>query len=291
MQHLHEALGTQTEARYDLVAGVPFALPDSSVQRLAEAAHDARNMVTALGLYCELLEEPGVLTAEFRHYGGELRLLVATSRRLVDKLMAMNRAREPEPESPLPVQVARWEQAMRRTQRSGADRRLLPDTLIGDLALELESSRNLLCALAGPGIELSLNIAGGALPVRLSSEDLTRILVNLMKNAVEAMPTGGRLQLNLREAPAAPGENPRVLLTVEDNGPGIVPEMLEQVFEPGYSTRSKPLPGQRSWTSDHLGLGLSITRSLVEAAGGRIHAASRDPVGACFQMELPVRAG
>lgn len=180
---------------------------------------------------------------------------------------------------------------MRAAQRSGADRELLSGALIGDLALELESNRNLLGALAGPGIELSLNITGGALPVRLSSEDLTRILVNLMKNAVEAMPGGGRLQLSLRETPAGPGENPRVLLTIEDNGPGIVPELLEQVFEPGYSTRSKPVPGQRSWTGDHLGLGLSITRSIVEAAGGRIHAASRDPAGACFQMELPVRAG
>ena len=43
------------------------------------------------------------------------------------------------------------------------------------------------------------------------------------------------------------------------------------------------------WPLAHRGLGLSITRSIVEGAGGMIHAANRDPVGACFQIELPVQ--
>ena len=49
-------------------------------------------MVTALGLYCDLLEEPGVLAPPFRHYGGELRLVAAASRRLVEKLVALENA-------------------------------------------------------------------------------------------------------------------------------------------------------------------------------------------------------
>ena len=47
-------------------------------------------MVTALDLYCDLLQEPGVLAAPFAHYGGELRLVAAASRRLVDKLVSVN---------------------------------------------------------------------------------------------------------------------------------------------------------------------------------------------------------
>jgi hypothetical protein len=47
-------------------------------------------MVTALGLYCDLLEEPGVLAAPFTHYGNELRLVAAASRRLVEKLVALD---------------------------------------------------------------------------------------------------------------------------------------------------------------------------------------------------------
>src|SRR5579864_5445173 len=58
-------------------------------ESVAEVAHDARNMVTALGLYCDLLEEPGVLANPFAHYGSELRLVAAASRRLVEKLVAL----------------------------------------------------------------------------------------------------------------------------------------------------------------------------------------------------------
>ena len=55
-------------------------------ETVAEIAHDARNMVTALDLYCDLLQQPGVLAEPFLHYGGELRLVAAASRRLVEKL-------------------------------------------------------------------------------------------------------------------------------------------------------------------------------------------------------------
>ena len=62
----------------------------SDGESLAEVAHDARNMVTALGIYCDLLEEPGVLATPYMHYGHELRLVAAASRRLVEKLVALD---------------------------------------------------------------------------------------------------------------------------------------------------------------------------------------------------------
>src|ERR1035441_61981 len=63
-------------------------------ENLAELAHDVRNMVTALVLYCDLLEEPGVLTSSFRHYGSELRLVASASRRLVEKQIGRASCRE-----------------------------------------------------------------------------------------------------------------------------------------------------------------------------------------------------
>ena len=54
-------------------------------ENIGELAHEARNMMTALSLYCDLLEEPGVLAPSHRHYGGELRLLADASRQLVEK--------------------------------------------------------------------------------------------------------------------------------------------------------------------------------------------------------------
>src|ERR1019366_1348355 len=68
----------------------------SRSENLEEVAHDARNMVTALGLYCDLLQEPGVLAIPYAHYGNELRLVAAASRRLVEKLVALDTRADPE---------------------------------------------------------------------------------------------------------------------------------------------------------------------------------------------------
>lgn len=287
MQRMNERAATGLDREYGN-GGALLRWSSGSARHLAEVAHDARNMVTALGLYCELLEEPGVLSPAFLHYGGELRLLASASRNLVDKLMALHAEPGEMNSSSTPGQsVGVWEGAL-QGRIPTASFEPLSGTLIQDLAFEIETNRNLLNALAGTGIDMTMEIAGGHLPVGISSEDLTRILVNLVRNAVEAMPGGGRLHLTLRELPIGPGSDPMLVLSVEDNGPGVSPDILETIFEPGFTTRGKS-PTGRGWHGDHLGLGLSITRSIVEAAGGRIRAARRDPAGACFQIELPVR--
>ncbi len=258
-------------------------------ESLAEVAHDARNMVTALGLYCDLLEEPGVLNAPFLHYANELRLVATASRRLVEKLLALDLRLEPAAEGFNPVRITAEPLAAGRLERA---RRWdpMPAQPIDNLAGEVQVNRNLLAALAGPSISLTLDIEGGALPVRLTGEDLTRILVNLVKNAAEAMPEGGRIQVGLHElAPASGAPTQSLSLTVEDNGPGIARRALEKIFDSGYSTRSNGAARQGGWPASHRGLGLSITRSIVEAAGGRIDAANRAPSGARFAIELPVR--
>ena len=81
-------------------------------ETVAEVAHDARNMVTALGLYCDLLEEPGVLANPFAHYGSELRLVAAASRRLVEKLVAIDTDQD--------VVTSRQAHTKRRRSRSQA---------------------------------------------------------------------------------------------------------------------------------------------------------------------------
>jgi K+-sensing histidine kinase KdpD len=79
-------------------------------------------------------------------------------------------------------------------------------------------------------------------------------------------------------------------LTVEDNGPGIPNKALEEIFDSGYTTRAGNELRHDGWPASHRGLGLSITRSIVEAAGGGIHAANRAPSGARFEIGLPVRS-
>jgi signal transduction histidine kinase len=79
-------------------------------------------------------------------------------------------------------------------------------------------------------------------------------------------------------------------LAVEDNGPGIPEDALETIFTSGYTTRGG---GERDsgWPLRHRGLGLAITRSIVEAAGGRIRALNREQSGVRFEIELPLRKG
>ena len=304
-------------------------------QSLSEVAHDARNMVTALALYCDLLEEPGVLGRGYAHYAQELRLVAAASRRLVEKLVALDTNTVPDgvlksllqanagrraalagaeglssaaatktaPQSSASAENGSWEgseSGASANQASTEDRNrhwdLLPALPVSNLAAELLANRNLLAALAGPAMALTLETDGGAQAVRLTGEDLTRLLVNLVKNASEAMsqaPTqapaqGRRIHIGLSEIETAKGAAPCLALTVADNGPGIPEEALEQIFTSGYTSRAREAAAG-GWPQTRRGLGLAIVRSIVEGAGGRITARNRPQGGACFTLELPVR--
>ncbi len=90
------ATGMAERKRVEAVAETLAAIHNHG-ESLGELAHDARNMVTALSLYCDLLEEPGVLAASHRHYGSELRLLADASRRLVEKLSLLDHREDEEP--------------------------------------------------------------------------------------------------------------------------------------------------------------------------------------------------
>jgi signal transduction histidine kinase len=275
-----------TLAQVPPIAVNPMGFRPNSTEResLAEIAHEARNMLAALGVCCDLLSAPGVLTGKNAHLSGDLKIVVAASRHLVEKLCALKEA------SFLSGHNIPAELASSATWGSISKKDVyweeLPPMPINDLAAELESNKSLLAALAGPAITVTVEARGGALPVHLNSEDLTRILVNLVKNSVEAMPQGGRILLSLREASTEPGQASAVILNVEDNGNGIPVAAQEKVFEPGYTTHSTT---DANTKTAHRGQGLSITRSIIQSAGGAIRAANRDPVGACFQIELPVR--
>ena len=316
------ATGLETIERKRVVAVVEtLANLHSRGETLAEVAHDARNMVTALGLYCDLLEEPGVLAAPFSHYGSELRLVASASRRLVEKLVTLDSNSTPtsllpgtDPSrlelAPLPRPTAGpdWLESTAmdsskadralltraRADRSRQERAnrwdLMPAEPVANLASELLANRNLLAALVGPAIALTVDVEGGARPVRMTGEDLTRILVNLVKNAAEAMPSGGRIQLGLRERHAAAGTAQSMSLTIEDSGPGIPKPALDKIFDSGFTTHTGDEAVNGGWQGGHRGLGLAITRSIVEAAGGRVSAANRARKGARIEIELPVRA-
>jgi signal transduction histidine kinase len=247
---------------------------------LAGIAHDACNMMTALGLYCELLDEPGVLRPAHRHYVNELRMVAASGRKLVEKLTGLRAI----------------EFGLSSGEKFSSVRPDLAVDVIHDLASELMANRNLLAAMAGPSISLEILPNSCHLPVRLSPENLTRILVNLIKNACEAMLGGGRIEITL-DAVVSFSNRVRavcpsgVLLTVNDTGAGIPSENLDMIFESGYTTKVESHKTTNdSWPSPHRGLGLAIVRSLVEEAGGTVNVESSIGKGTCFVIELPTVA-
>jgi signal transduction histidine kinase len=259
-------------------------------ESLAQVAHDARNMVTALNLYCDLLQEPGVLTPPFSHYGNELKLVAATSRVLVEKLAALNATSISVQDTALNDSKGQAFPTVMQSVWQHTDKwRFAPAVPIDNLAADVLANRNLLAMLAGSTVGITIDVEGGAMPVRLTGENLTRILVNLVKNAVEAMSSVGRVHISLREGADDPGLASWLTLNVEDNGPGFPDRILPDIFELSEKLRTSLCTPRNDWHVRQRGLGLSITRSLVEAAGGRMSAANRDPVGACIQIELPVR--
>ncbi len=299
-----QAIGTKAVAERRRVEAVveTLAAIHNHGESLVELAHDARNMVTALSLYCDLLEEPGVLPAAHRHYGSELRLVAEASRSLVEKLAHLDEREEPacRPPSECSLQGRLFPETQ-RAERSGLRSTgqgaivlkpmhdLLDDLLIADVREEVLASRNVLAAIAGPAIALTVEADGGAWPIQMMSEDLIRVLVNLVKNAAEGIARAGTIRLALTDRKVASGEASAVVLAVEDTGAGIPEELLDRVFEPGYTTRATG-PSGAGWASGgRRGLGLAITRGIVEAAGGTIHAGSRPGGGARFVIELPVR--
>lgn len=114
---------------------------------------------------------------------------------------------------------------------------------------------------------------GAAHGVAVNRHELQQVLVNLLVNAIHAMQGGGGT-LRLSTADAEDGR--AVRLGVADSGPGLSPELMDQLFRP-FVTR-KP---------DGTGLGLWISRGIVERYGGRLEAANGAQGGACFTVTLP----
>ena len=247
--------------------------------------HDARNLISALDLYCDLLASPGVLAPGFGHYAEDLRRVAGSGARLIEALTgSRNRAASRHPYAPHLLTIDHV--PLRRRSRPG----------IQDLASELKALEAPLRALAGPEVRLEIECAPCAGRLALNSHDLLRILFNLVANAVEAM---AAMPAELRRSPflritaqrggaasflAHPDwpDSETVVLSVRDNGPGIPANHLPYIFDAGFSTRPE------NHDEEAHGLGLSIVSQLVTAAGGAVRAVSPPGLGARFDIELPI---
>jgi predicted ATPase/signal transduction histidine kinase len=127
------------------------------------------------------------------------------------------------------------------------------------------------------GVRLHADFGDGLPAVSGDRVQLQQVILNLILNGIDAMSgmSEGVRELFISTAEAEPGS---VLVAVRDTGPGLSPAAIEHLFEPFHTTKSTGL-----------GLGLSISRSIVEAHGGRLWASANEPRGAIFQFTVPAQ--
>ena len=123
------------------------------------------------------------------------------------------------------------------------------------------------------GVAASFEIDPEATPILVDRVQIQQVLINLIRNAVEAMEGSPLRTLAVRARLIDPLW---VAISVEDSGPGVAPAIMEQLFQAFVSTKGSGM-----------GLGLSICRTIVEAHGGRIRAGKSDLGGAQFEVMLP----
>jgi signal transduction histidine kinase len=123
-------------------------------------------------------------------------------------------------------------------------------------------------------VEISTQLDPDLPPVLVNPQQIGQVLTNLVANAYQAMPDGGNLNIS-----AATQKN-EVVISVNDTGVGIPPENIDKLFEPLFTTKAKGI-----------GLGLAVSRNLLEANGGRIEVESEEGEGSTFTILLPVEGG
>ncbi|HWP42387.1 MAG TPA: ATP-binding protein [Blastocatellia bacterium] len=125
------------------------------------------------------------------------------------------------------------------------------------------------------GINVVLASPGDVPPALGDRAQLIQVLLNLIKNAREAMCEGGNLFVRIEKEVSQDGL-PQIVITVDDTGPGISHDAIERIFDFFYTTKD-----------DGTGLGLAISRQIVEGHGGEITAHNIDGGGASFAVKLP----
>jgi len=129
------------------------------------------------------------------------------------------------------------------------------------------------------GVEIDRHLAAFLPLLSVSPDRLRQILINLLRNAEDAIGGGGRITIRTRlEAPAGELENDQVVVEVEDNGCGIPRESLGRVFDPFFTTKKS---GQGT------GLGLSVTYGIIRSYGGTIDLDSEPGRGTRVSVRLP----
>ncbi|MXQ06912.1 response regulator [Alphaproteobacteria bacterium GH1-50] len=219
-------------------------------------AHDFNNLLTAISGHCDLLllrqDENSADYADLMQISQNANRAAS----LVGQLLAFSRKQTMKPQ-------------------------------ILDLAETMADLTHLLNRLVGEKITLDLDVQSPNKVIRTDRRQFEQVVMNLVVNARDAMPNGGRVGIAVREETLdSPLERDRaevprgdyLVVTVADEGIGIDPDSLQKIFEPFFTTKK---------TGEGTGLGLSMAYGIVKQSGGFIFAESTAGRGTCFTLYFP----
>jgi hypothetical protein len=218
-----------------------------AIGRLAGGiAHDFNNLLTVIQGFAQLLAKKGPGTAEL----DEIRQAAARGAALTHQLLAFSR------------------------------RQVMTPQVI-DLNARVTGMDLMLRRVIGENIELALRLEPGLASVTADPGQVDQVILNLVLNARDAMPGGGRLTIETRGSSGPePAGGPWVTLIVSDTGAGMDAATLTHIFEPFFTTKE----GRGT------GLGLATVYGIVQQSGGQVRVASEPGRGASFRVFLPATA-
>lgn len=210
----------------------------------AHVTHEIRNPLSAMGLNVELLEEElaGAETSP------EVKSLLSAIGREVQRLEHISEEY---------LRVARLPSPRMETDDVPA----AIEEIVAFARPEIERA----------GCEVTLEVDDEVPAAAFDEAQIRQALLNLLRNAREAMPNGGKIEVSVR------AEGMGVSVGVDDRGGGIPEDIRSRVFDPFFSTKG-----------EGTGLGLAITRHIVEAHGGTLSCEPRDGGGTSFRIHLPI---
>ncbi len=257
-----------------------------TVQDITERkrAEEERENLQAQLLQSQKMEAVGQLTAGIAHDFNNLLTAINGFAQLIQLRLA--------PDDPTQEMVGRiWDSGQRAAglvaQLMAFSRKQIIDPRVLDLNAVVADLDDMLRRVIREDVELEMVPAPDLWPVKVDPTQMEQVIVNLVVNAADAMPNGGRLTIEtssvvldedyLADHPEAePGEH--VLLAVSDTGVGMSPEVQAHIFEPFFTTKER---------GEGTGLGLATVYGGVQQNGGHISVYSQEGQGTTFKIYLP----
>jgi two-component system cell cycle sensor histidine kinase/response regulator CckA len=275
--------GTQREAEFTATANM---LPGRHLSILRDVT--GRKQLERALAHAQRLESVGTLAGGIAHDFNNMLMAISGYAHLLLARLAAGSVEHSHAEE---IEHAADRAAKLTAQLLAFGRRQVLQPRAVDLNELVTDLSTMLSRVVGSQVQLEVETGDGLRPVRADPAQLEQVILNVVVNAAEAMPTGGQVAIRTRnidvetDVEAADGITARELergryveVAISDSGPGLDPDTLEHVFEPFFTTKAIGL-GE--------GLGLSTAYGIVKQSGGTIVADSGSGVGATFRIYLP----